>query len=491
MISFSEAMTDPQLFGPWFEGDSWACHHVLAKAMFGEPLDADELAIFTELTGLAKAPAEPCSEAWIIAGRRSGKDVFAAALVAWMAAIWAESAGLTKRLQRGERGVVQLLAVDREQAKVCLNYVRGYFEQPLLAQMVAKIAADGLELTNGLAIEITTNNLRRVRGRTVLAAVFDEVAFFAAEGSVSPDVDVYNAVKPAMATIPEAMLIGISSPYARRGLLFKKWKSHYGKPGRTLVVQGPTWVFNPTIPRDGEFLTAAFNDDPVTAASEYGAQWRSDIEAFIAREVVEACVSPGIYERAAVPGVLYKGFVDPSGGSADSMTLAIAHSETDPEGNSIAVLDAVREVKPPFSPDAVVAEFCDVLKSYACASVTGDRFGGEFAREPFRKHGIDYELSEKVRSDLYRELLPALNSGRADLLDHEKLVNQIVSLERRVPRSGKESIDHAPGAHDDLANAVAGAIWLAIENKSRGSAWVAIRSRNRKSPAQDQRSYIA
>ncbi|WP_199799718.1 hypothetical protein [Pseudoblastomonas halimionae] len=491
MITFSEAMTDPQLFGPWFEGDSWACHYVLAKAMFGEPLDADELAIFTELTGLKEAPTEPCSEAWIIAGRRSGKDVFAAALVAWMAAIWAESAGLTKCLQRGERGVVQLLAVDREQSKVCLNYVRGYFEQPLLSQMVAKIAADGLELTNGLAIEITTNNLRRVRGRTVLAAVFDEVAFFAAEGSVSPDVDVYNAVKPATATIPGAMLIGISSPYARRGLLFKKWKSYYGKPGRTLVVQGPTWVFNPTIPRDGEFLTAAFNDDPVAAASEYGAQWRSDIEAFIAREVVEACISPGIHERAPLPGVHHVGFTDPSGGSADSFTLAIAHASTDAEGNSVAVLDAVRERKPPFNPSQVIEDHCELLKAYGIDRVVGDRYAGEFPREQYRKHGIAYELSEKVRSDLYRELLPALNSGRVDLLDHDKLVNQIVSLERRVPRSGKESIDHAPGAHDDLANAVAGAVWLAIEKKSRGSAWVAIRSRNRKSPKHDQRSYIA
>jgi hypothetical protein len=32
----------------------------------------------------------------------------------------------------------------------------------------------------------------------------------------------------------------------------------------------------------------------------------------------------------------------------------------------------------------------------------------------------------------------------------------IVGLERRVTRAGKESIDHAPDSHDDIANAVAG-----------------------------------
>jgi hypothetical protein len=39
---------------------------------------------------------------------------------------------------------------------------------------------------------------------------------------------------------------------------------------------------------------------------------------------------------------------------------------------------------------------------------------------------------------------------------HDRLVSQIVDLERRVSRAGKDSIDHAPHGHDDLANVVAG-----------------------------------
>jgi hypothetical protein len=39
---------------------------------------------------------------------------------------------------------------------------------------------------------------------------------------------------------------------------------------------------------------------------------------------------------------------------------------------------------------------------------------------------------------------------------HEKLVHQLVGLERRTSRGGRDSIDHAPGGHDDLANSVAG-----------------------------------
>ena len=173
------------------------------------------------------------------------------------------------------------------------------------------------------------------------------------------------------------------------------------------------------------------------------------------REVVEACVSSGVYERPRVSGVSYRAFVDPSGGSNDAMTLAIGHTD-----DETAVLDAVRERRPPFSPEAVVAEFCALLKAYGVTEVTGDRYAGEWPRERFRVHGITYLLAEKPRSDLYRDMLPMLNSVKADLLDHARLVNQIVGLERRVTRGGRESIDHAPNGHDDIANAVAGVISL-------------------------------
>ncbi len=465
-VTFAEACAAPELFGPWFEGESWDAWRMVDKALFGQPLNADELALFRELTGRDESPTAPATEAWFIAGRRSGKDVKAAAVAAYLATIGAEVMGFLSRLTRGERGVVQVLAVDRDQARVCLGYLRGMFEQPMLAQMVAKDAADGIDLTNGLSIEITTNDKRRVRGRTVVAAVFDEVAFWRAENSVTPDEEVYNAVKPSMATIPGAMLIAISSPYARAGLLWKKYRKHWGKPGDVLVVKAPTWIMNPTLPRDGDFLTQAFADDPASAAAEFGAEFRSDIEAFVTREVVEACISPGVIERPPVSQIAYRAFVDPSGGSNDAMTLAIAHRE-----GETAVLDAVRERKPPFSPEGVVEEFAALLRSYGVHEVTGDRYAGEWPRERFRKHGIAYRLAEKPRSDLYRDLLPALNSGRADLLEIERLTNQIVSLERRVARGGRESIDHAPGGHDDLANSVAGAVSLCLASEPAAFEW--------------------
>jgi hypothetical protein len=158
-----------------------------------------------------------------------------------------------------------------------------------------------------------------------------------------------------------------------------------------------------------------------------------------------------------VKGTSYAAFVDPSGGSSDIMTVAIAHHDR----GGRAVLDAVRERRSPFSPDEVVVEFSGLLKAYGIRKVTGDRYGGEWPGERFRAHGIEYVPSEKSKSDIYRDLLPLLNSQKIELLDVPRLATQLIGLERRTARSGKDSIDHAPGAHDDVANSVSGALLLA------------------------------
>ena len=95
-------------------------------------------------------------------------------------------------------------------------------------------------------------------------------------------------------------------------------------------------------------------------------------------------------------------------------------------------------------------------------TVQGGRYGGEWPRERFAAHGVRYEPCEKPKSDLYLNLLPTLNAKRVELLDIPRLVSQLCSLERRAARGGRDSIDHAPGGHDDLANAVAGAAALAL-----------------------------
>jgi hypothetical protein len=124
------------------------------------------------------------------------------------------------------------------------------------------------------------------------------------------------------------------------------------------------------------------------------------------------------------------------------------------------VLDTIRERKPRFSPWDVVRDFAGVLKKYGVRAVEGNRYGGEFVREPFRECGVEYRVAEKQKSELYRDLLPLLNSRRVEWLDHGRLITQLTQLERRTGRRGRDSIDHAPNSHDDVVNAVAGVVDL-------------------------------
>jgi hypothetical protein len=133
------------------------------------------------------------------------------------------------------------------------------------------------------------------------------------------------------------------------------------------------------------------------------------------------------------------------------MTLAIGHCEGDR-----GILDAVREIRPPFSPEGAVAQFCELAKMYRVQRVIGDRWGSGFVQEKFQQHGLYYQVTEKTKSDIYRDLLPLLNSGKVELLDHPRLIQQLCALERRTARGGRDSTDHPVGGRDDCANAGAG-----------------------------------
>ena len=167
----------------------------------------------------------------MIAGRRSGKSRIAAAIAAYLAAL-----APTDRLVAGEIRTVLIIAVDRAQAQTVFNYIRALFDVPSLRALVVAEAAESIDLAHGVRIQVGTSSFRSVRGVTLLGAVLDEVAFLRDEGSALPDVELYRALKPALVTT-NGMIIGISSPWAQRGLLYTKWKKHYGQEGDVLVWQ--------------------------------------------------------------------------------------------------------------------------------------------------------------------------------------------------------------------------------------------------------------
>jgi hypothetical protein len=447
-VNILAAIDDPALFGQHFRAGSWGAWRTFLATLFGLPLSASEADIYRASTGRAELPVRGFNEAWLCCGRRAGKS-FTLALIAVFLGCFHD---YRAHLGPGERGTIMVIATDRRQARVIFRYIRGLLHgSEMLRRLIERETADQIDLVHAVTIEVQTASFRTTRGYTIVAALCDELAFWATDDAADPDYAILDALRPGMGTIPNAMLLCASSPYAQRGALFDAFRKYHGHDDAPVLIwRAATREVNPTLPQST--VDAAMERDPASAAAEYLAQFRNDVQGFVSREVVEGCVTRGVFERPPVSGIGYYCFVDPSGGSSDSMTVAIAHRE-----QNRTVLDAIRERKPPFSPDAVVAEFAALMKRYGLIAVRGDRYGGEWPREGFRRHGVDYLVANKDRSALYVELLPLLNSGRADLLDHARCVTQFCQLERRAGRA-RDVIDHPPGGHDDICNSVAGAL---------------------------------
>jgi hypothetical protein len=445
-IPIRKALADKHLLGGVLPGESWSSWRTMLIAAMGEPLTDEERPTFTRLTGRPREPLQRVEEFAAVVGRRGGKSRAMATLASYIAGLCKHS------LVHGERGICLVIAPDQRQATITLDYATAAFEQsPILKQLIAVRAGDALELTNGITIEVRAASFRRLRGPTYIAVIADEAAFWQSdEWSANADTEILNAVRPGLATTGGPLIIA-SSPYARRGVLWEVYRRHFGARGDPLILvaQGTSRDFNPSLPQ--AVVDRAMERDRASATAEFLAQFRSDIEAFVTIEVVQACTGDHV-ELAPDAATRYFGFVDPSGGSADSFTMAISHQD----GERV-VIDAIREVRPPFSPEGVIDDLASLLSSYRISRVTGDRYAGEFPRELFRKRGIEYRCADKAKSDLFRDLLPLLNSARVVLPRSDRLTNQLVGLERRVSRGGRDSINHSPGSHDDIANAVAGA----------------------------------
>ena len=225
------------------------------------------------------------------------------------------------------------------------------------------------KLTNKVDIEVRASEFPRLRGPTYIAIIADESAYWMTENSTNPDSEILNAVRPGLATTGGPLFL-LSSPYARRGELWNLYDRYYGKADDPLILvaQGSSRTFNPSLPQS--VVDRAMERDQASAEAEYSGLFRGDIEAFVNIEAVRACVSSGVYERAPVAGTTYHAFVDPAGGSGDdSMTLAIGHID---HAKQVVVIDAIREARPPFSPETVITgDFAPLLRAYRIYKVIG------------------------------------------------------------------------------------------------------------------------
>ena len=422
-------------------GPSWRAWRAFVAAVEGAPMSDIEHQLFRKHTGRSEPREGGYPEAVCVVGVQSGKTSVAATL--------ADHAALT-----GQRGTHALmLGQDHRGAmRALLRYAREPFETvPAFSREVVRQTADSIELANGVSLSAYPCRPPAIRGLRACIVVVDELAFFTATDGRPVDQEMLRVARGRVATTGGRIIV-LSSPYAQAGALYEMHRKHYGQDSDTLVWQASAPDMNPTLPAD--YLQRMERDDPEAYRSEVLGEFRAGVSTFFDPDALSDVIDAGVRERAPQDGVPYVGFADAASGSGkDAFTLAIAHRD-----GERAVLDVCRAWRPPFNPSGVIAEAAQVLRDYRCSTVEGDRYAPGFVEEGFRSQDISYRTASRTRSELYLELLPAVNAGSCILLDDTTLIKELRGLERRRGRAGRDTVDHRPGAHDDKSNAAAGAL---------------------------------
>jgi hypothetical protein len=379
----------------------------------------------------------------VVASRRAGKGSMAGCIAAFEAAL------VHHNLSPGEKATVACLSPTRAQAEIVQSYAAGFFEaSPILRREIAEVVGDEIRLRNGVVITTLAADYRSLRGRTLLLAVLDEAAFLSDENAKGSDLELARALLPGLATT-NGMLLVLSSPYRRSGLLFERHREFFGRDDDdVLVVAGPSELFNPTL--DPKMLAAARAADPE------GGEFRSDTGALFDDATIEAAVDRARpLELPPRPAVQYFAHVDAAGGASggDAYTMAIGHRAGDD-----LIIDLVRGAVGKFDPIHVTAGFARLLREYKIDSVIGDHFAAGWVEGAWRAHGISYRASEQNRSQIYADCVPLFARGVVRLPDHPRLLRELQTLERHTGRNGKEAVNHPRGGFDDFANVVCGVV---------------------------------
>lgn len=231
---------------------------------------------------------------------------------------------------------------------------------------------------------------------------------------------------------------------------------------RALYIKSDSRLLNPTL--DEDLIAGYYADDPESARSEWGGEFRSDLSQYMPDEFLERSIMHDRKSLLREQRYHYCAFVDCSGGAHDRMVLAISHKEE----NSHCVLDKLEIVEPDFNFYEVVERFAVIMSAYGTRMATGDYYGAELVPQAFAQHGVVYQPSELTKSQIFAEALHLFSADFVELLDVRSLHSEFRALEVR-PRSGRagDLIEVPRNGYDDQANAVCGSLLLAANQLSR------------------------
>jgi hypothetical protein len=285
----------------------------------------------------------------LVLGRRAGKSELSAIFAAYE---------LYKLLYRGfpqsyygmpSASEIRVLCVanDKEQASIVFGSMQGHLESvDYFKESVAnttqtflkfrtehdkkKFGSDGKA---SISATFKSSIAKGLRGRGVICAILDEIAFFVDNGKSSAE-RVYKAIYPSLAqfapkdpknrhvpiTLPdgsqadtEGRMILISSPDAKDGFFFRQYQKAMSKSQGSenmLVIQAPTWEVNPTLPLS--YYEQEYHKDPTAFMTEHGAEFSDRVRGWIqdARDLLDCVDEDYRPSTAGIPREIHFAGVD-------------------------------------------------------------------------------------------------------------------------------------------------------------------------------------
>jgi hypothetical protein len=419
------------------------------KSIYGLPLTERELEIYRRGTGRETYDAKEHREATFIAGRQGGKTSKLAAPIACFEAFRDHG------LPAGQEAYVMLLAPTIAQARIALRAIKKYLlGSKTLSKRVVDKTKDEIKLDNGITIGCYASTYDGVRGRTIVAVICDEMAFWPHETTAAdPEDEVIAALLPGMITVKNAKLVKISTPYVKQGLLFIDFQHR-------AELDFPVWQIssqelNPTIRSSDLEKEKRRNEEHYRR--EYLAQFTDSISAWIDAEILDAAIARGRRELPRVRDAIHAAALDPATRHND-FALAIAHRSPDRTITVDRLATWTGTKKAPLQIKAVLVEIKSNLDDYNIVSAVGDQFCSDPISQDLLELGITYKISSfgaQTRAKIFTNLKHLLIQGKIQLPEHPELLRQLRNL--REERTDRGQIDVRPshGMKDDLAVAVA------------------------------------
>ena len=365
----------------------------------------------------------------VCAGRQVGKSTVAAAKAVYFAATRSDSTTL-------------IISATMRQSMLIFEKVSGFVDRSILRYSVAKKTRTRLVFENGgRIIALPCGRGDTLRGYTADLVILDEAAFM-------PEHVIANVVLPMIAAKNGYCWI-LSTPWDRGHIFYRIW---IDESGAWTKYHWPSRL-NPLISRD--FLREQLDLIGEERFSvEYEARFLDEESSFFPMKLLRKVVED--YEPKLEPGAIY-GY-DPGGRESLAALVGVKYDSR----RGKWYLTYWRAEK-----NASYSDFNALIRSlHEAASmerivVDETGLGGPIVEE-LRGLGlpaVGVKLTERVKEEMFGRLKLMLEKGELALPNDPQLLSHLNCIQYERNRAGGFRFTRRAGAHDDLAYALALALY--------------------------------